>query len=168
MTMKLKDLSLPPSPKSSIGVTIQQQQKNDTNGPKLSKMARKALAMEQQELEYNNNMNNNNNNNNRKSDKSNSEKPSDSMMRVPSNTIDVLGCNFEEAKRKCEDVFAKAMGRKNPVVYILHGHGTQGVLKRKLRDWLNRDRTWVKSYKSASAEDGGDAFTMVYVKKIKY
>ena len=165
MTMKLKDLSLPPSPKSPLGVSIRQEEKNPTNGPKLSKMARKALAMEQQEMEYNNN---NNMNNKKKSDESDSDKSSDSMMRVPSNTIDVLGCNFEEAKRKCEDVFAKAMGRKNPVVYILHGHGAQGVLKRKIRDWLNRDRTWVQSYKSASAEDGGDAFTMVHIKKIKY
>jgi len=50
---------------------------------------------------------------------------------------------------------------------VLHGHGT-GVLRRKVRDWLGRDRTFVKSWKKASDEDGGDAFTRVQVKKMQF
>lgn len=53
---------------------------------------------------------------------------------------------------------------KNPVVFILHGHGTQGVLKQKIRDWLKRDKQWVKRSRPADASDGGDAFTMVELK----
>ena len=79
-----------------------------------------------------------------------------------------LGCNFEEARRKCEDKFSRVLMSKNPVVFILHGHGTQGVLKQKIRDWLKRDKQWVKSARPADASDGGDAFTRVELKSIKY
>jgi len=85
-------------------------------------------------------------------------------MRVSSNTVDCIGCNFEAARRKCEDKFSKVMTSKNPVVFILHGHGTQGVLKSKLRTWLGRDKQWVKKWSSADKEDGGDAFTRVELK----
>jgi DNA-nicking Smr family endonuclease len=59
------------------------------------------------------------------------------------------------------------MGQKSAIVYILHGHGTQGVLKDKIRDWLQRDRQWVKKWRPADAAEGGDAFTMVEVKKLQ-
>jgi len=64
-------------------------------------------------------------------------------------------------------MFGRVMTQKDPVVYVLHGHGT-GVLRRKVRDWLGRDRTFVKSWKKASDEDGGDAFTRVQVKKMQF
>lgn len=80
----------------------------------------------------------------------------------------MTGCSFEEARRKCEDKFSQVLMTKNPVVFILHGHGTQGVLKQKLRDWLKRDKQWVKSATAADTEDGGDAFTRVELKKIQY
>jgi len=41
------------------------------------------------------------------------------------------------------------------------------VLKKKLREWLKRDRLWVKSYKPAATSDGGDAFTMVKIKQMQ-
>lgn len=79
-----------------------------------------------------------------------------------------IGCNFEEARRRCEDKFSKVLMSKNPVVFILHGHGTQGVLKQKIRDWLKRDKQWVKRARPADPSDGGDAFTMVELKSIQY
>jgi len=51
-------------------------------------------------------------------------------------------------------------------VYVLHGHGT-GVLKKKIRSWLQEDRQWAKSFRAADQADGGDAFTMVELKKQK-
>ena len=60
------------------------------------------------------------------------------------------------------------MMNKNPVVFILHGHGTQGVLKQKIRDWLKRDKQWVKSAKPADPSDGGDAFTRVELKSLQF
>jgi dsDNA-specific endonuclease/ATPase MutS2 len=49
------------------------------------------------------------------------------------------------------------------VVYIPHGHGT-GVLKKKIREWLQCDRQWVKKFRLADQEDGGDALTRVELK----
>jgi dsDNA-specific endonuclease/ATPase MutS2 len=98
---------------------------------------------------------------------SNNEPSGSITVRLKTNTIDVLGCTFQDAKQKCEEKFSQVMSQKSPVVYILHGHGTQGVLKEKIRDWLQRDRQWVKKWKPADAADGGDAFTLVELKKLQ-
>lgn len=90
-----------------------------------------------------------------------------SVGRLEANTVDVRGCNFEEAKQKAVKKFGTVMTQKRPVVYILHGHGT-GALKNKIRAWVQRDKQWVKSWKKADQDDGGDAFTMVEVKKLQF
>jgi len=86
-------------------------------------------------------------------------------MRLEANTVDVRGLTFDEARQKCLDKFSRVMTQKDPTVFVLHGHGT-GVLRNKVRDWLGRDRNWVRSWKKADDADGGDAFTMVKVKKV--
>lgn len=85
-------------------------------------------------------------------------------FKMKSNTVDCIGMNFEESKRKCVDAFSKAAMQNRSVVYILHGHGT-GVLKKKIRTWLQGDRQWVKSFKPADQADGGDALTLVELLK---
>ena len=60
------------------------------------------------------------------------------------------------------------MMNKNAVVFVLHGHGTQGVLKSKIREWLKRDKQWVKNARPAEVSDGGDAFTRVELKKMQF
>ena len=87
--------------------------------------------------------------------------------RLESNTVDCRGMNFEDAKQKVIKKMGTVMMQKRPVVYILHGHGT-GALKTKIRSWLQRDKQWVKSYRKADQDDGGDAFTMVEVKKVQF
>ncbi len=87
-------------------------------------------------------------------------------FKMKSNTVDCLGMNFEESKRKCIDAFSKAVMQNRSVVYILHGHGT-GVLKKKIRTWLQGDRQWAKAFRPADQADGGDAFTVVELKKQK-
>ena len=87
-------------------------------------------------------------------------------FKMKSNTVDCLGANFEESKRKCIDAFSKAAMQNRSVVYILHGHGT-GVLKKKIRTWLQGDRQWVKTFRPADQADGGDALTLVELKKQK-
>jgi len=146
ITLKYTELALPQLSQTtkSSGKEIGKEKSNEH---KLSKMARKALAEEGEDLHSSRAL----------KEESPDTKESANMIRLDSNTIDVLGCNFEEAKRKCEDRFSKVMFQKRPVVYILHGHGTQGVLKEKIRSWLQRDRQWVKSWKAADRESGGDA-----------
>jgi DNA mismatch repair protein MutS2 len=85
-------------------------------------------------------------------------------MRMDANTVNCIGKNFEESKRKCIDAFSKATMSNRSVVFILHGHGT-GVLKKKIRSWLSTDRQWVKSFKPADQADGGEALTRVELKK---
>ena len=87
-------------------------------------------------------------------------------MKMKSNTVDCIGLNFEESKRKCIDAFSKAVMQNRSVVYVLHGHGT-GILKKKIRSWLQEDRQWAKSFRAADQADGGDALTMVELKKQK-
>jgi len=85
-------------------------------------------------------------------------------MRTDSNTVDVRGCNLEEAKDKAATKFSSALMAGRPVVYILHGHGTGGVLKTKIRNWLKTERQLVKKFQPADKSDGGDAFTRVELK----
>ena len=151
MTMKLNELALPLKTPSAQSKETKPVEKN--GAPKLSKMARQAL-----EYEFATN-----NNGGGKGEKRQKSGP---VMRLKTNTVDVLGCNFEEARRKCEDKFSRTLSSKDPVVFILHGHGTKGILKQKIRDWLKRDKEWVKKWSSADASDGGDAFTKVELKKI--
>mmetsp|Transcript_7936 Transcript_7936/g.12585 ORF Transcript_7936/g.12585 Transcript_7936/m.12585 type:complete len:153 (-) Transcript_7936:125-583(-) len=80
-------------------------------------------------------------------------------MRMDSNTVDVRGCNLEDARDKVKDKISKCIMSGHNTVYILHGHGSGGVLKSKLRSWLKSEKQLIKSWKPADASDGGDAFT---------
>ena len=82
-------------------------------------------------------------------------------IRTESNTVSVLGCNLEEAKAKAKDKFSRSIMAGRSVVYILHGHGERGVLKQKIRSWLQSERQLVKRFEPADHSDGGDALTKV-------
>ena len=84
-------------------------------------------------------------------------------MRTQSNTVDVRGCNLEQAKDKAETAFSSCLMSNRSVVYILHGYGTGGILRNKVRSWLKTSSA-VKEWAPASAEDGGDAFTRVILR----
>lgn len=82
-------------------------------------------------------------------------------MRTQTNTIDVRGCNLQEAQELAKAKFSSCLMMGRSVVFILHGHGTGGVLKSKVRGWLQSERKLVKRFGPADASDGGDAFTRV-------
>jgi DNA mismatch repair protein MutS2 len=148
MALKLKDLSpvlsgkITPKPFQSSAKTKKQ---------KLSKSAEKALQSEG-------------------SIKRDSSPPADSppkksvAIRTDSNTVDVRGCYFEEAKDKVKEQISKCIMSGQNVVYVLHGHGTGGVLKSKVRGWLKSERQLVKRWSPAERDDGGDAFTRLEVR----
>jgi DNA-nicking Smr family endonuclease len=146
------EIAFPPSSVMAKKSTIQS---NNTGGAKLSKMAQRALDLDSS-VDTLTEM------------ASSSSRSSDSgtTMKTKSNTVDCIGMNFEESKRKCIDAFSKATMQNRSVVFILHGHGT-GVLKKKIRSWLQDDRQWAKSFRAADQADGGDALTMVELKKQK-
>ena len=81
-------------------------------------------------------------------------------IRTQSNTVDVRGCNLVDAQEKIRSKFSSCLMSNQSVVYILHGHGSGGVLKSKIREWLKNLKS-AKKHSPADAADGGDAFTRV-------
>jgi len=82
-------------------------------------------------------------------------------MRTDSNTVDVRGCNSREAQDLAKQKFSSCLLNGQSTVYILHGHGTGGILKSNVRKWLKSEKQLVKRWLPADASDGGDAFTRV-------
>ena len=82
-------------------------------------------------------------------------------IRTESNTVDVRGCNLEEAKSKILEKISMCLQANRLVIYVLHGYGERGILRTKVRDWLKAERTLIKRSSPADASDGGDAFTKI-------
>jgi DNA mismatch repair protein MutS2 len=143
--LTLKEIAFPPS----SGYTAKAR---TNNNPTMSKMAQRALELDSSA--------------DSPIDMSPNASPRDkgSTMKTKANTVDCVGKNFEESKRLALYAFSNAAMSNRSVVYILHGHGT-GVLKKKIREWLKSDRQWVKNFRPADQEDGGDALTRVELKK---
>lgn len=146
--LSLKEIAFPPS--SGRGQTPVASNKQP-NQKQISKMAQRALDLDE-------------GGSSSVDASSGSTRDKGTSMKTKSNTVDCLGLNFEESKRKCINSFSKAAMGNRSVVYILHGHGT-GVLKRKIREWLKNERQFVKSFKPADQADGGDALTRVELKR---
>jgi len=92
------------------------------------------------------------------------KKKVDTTMRTASNTVDVRGCNIEDAKEKIMEKMNMGMVSNRSVLFILHGYGERGTLRNKIRGWLKNQRDLVQKWKSADASDGGDSFTKVELK----
>ncbi|MEM6926755.1 MAG: Smr/MutS family protein [Myxococcota bacterium] len=83
----------------------------------------------------------------------------EAAVRVPGNTLDMRGMRVDEGQDAAEQFFDKAMRGGWDSVFLLHGHGT-GALKDGLRRWL-RSSGYVRAWRPASEDQGGDAFTIV-------
>ncbi len=83
----------------------------------------------------------------------------DDALRMASNTLDLRGMRVDEGQDASERFFDQALQRGHDTVFLLHGHGT-GALKDGLRGWL-RTCAYVRGWRPASEEQGGDAFTVV-------
>jgi len=68
----------------------------------------------------------------------------------------------DEALTCIETFLDRAYGADDPVVFLLHGHGT-GALKKAVRAWLSAGVPYVRSHRPAAREEGGDAYTVVFV-----
>merc|ERR1740124_1613543 len=93
------------------------------------------------------------------------KKKNDITMRTSSNTVDVRGCNLEDAKLKIVSKFDIAIRSNRFVIFILHGYGERGTLRTKIRNWLKSERQLVHKWKSADSSEGGDSFTKVELKR---
>jgi len=85
-------------------------------------------------------------------------------IRTEGNTVDVRGYNLEDAQSKVTSKISQCLMNRQKSVYILHGHGSGGILKSKLREWLKREKRLIKKWAPADSMDGGDAFTRLELK----
>lgn len=83
-------------------------------------------------------------------------------LRTESNTVDVRGLRADDALSLVDSFIDRIYGAEETVGFVLHGHGT-GALKAAVRAHLERS-PHVAKCKAADHDDGGDAFTVFWVK----
>lgn len=88
--------------------------------------------------------------------------PLNSTVRTDSNTVDLRGFRVDDALREVDFFLDGLIQRNHGVAFLLHGHGT-GALKKSIREWL-ATHPCVESWRPATNSEGGDAFTLVYLR----
>jgi DNA mismatch repair protein MutS2 len=83
-------------------------------------------------------------------------------IRTERNTCDVRGLRSDDALSMVDAFIDRMVAADEPVAYVLHGHGT-GALKTAVREHL-RVSPFVARSAPANPDDGGDAFTALWVK----
>jgi DNA mismatch repair protein MutS2 len=83
-------------------------------------------------------------------------------VRTRSNTLDLRGQRMEEALEAVDAFLDRLTREEERAGFVLHGHGT-GRLKTAVREHLGRSR-YVERSGPAEPDDGGDAFTLFWLK----
>ncbi|MBN1947222.1 MAG: Smr/MutS family protein [Bradymonadales bacterium] len=78
------------------------------------------------------------------------------------NTVDLRGLRVEEALQRLDRLLDAAYKRREPGVYIIHGHGT-GALRSAVRSLLP-DSPYVQSFRAGERIEGGDGVTVAWLK----
>jgi len=84
-------------------------------------------------------------------------------VRHASNTLDLRGTRVDEALARLDAFMDVMMGEGEPLGFVLHGHGT-GAMKAAVREHLGASH-YVEQSRSAEADEGGDAFTVFWLKE---
>ncbi len=82
-------------------------------------------------------------------------------VRTDDNTLDLRGQRVDEALDRVDAFVDRLLAEGEPAGFVLHGHGT-GALKSAVRRHLESSR-YVARSRAADAEDGGDAFTVLWI-----
>ncbi len=80
--------------------------------------------------------------------------------------VDIHGCSIEEAREAMLKLINQAKQNNETVVKIVHGKGTDAVLKTCVNGWL-RQLSEVLAFCSAPNKDGGAGAVLVLLKKQK-
>lgn len=83
-------------------------------------------------------------------------------LRTESNTCDVRGLRADDALSMVDAFLDRLVGQGASSGFVLHGHGT-GALKAAVREHLGRS-PYIERSRAADPEDGGDAFTVLWLK----
>ena len=78
------------------------------------------------------------------------------------NTLDLRGTRLDESKDRCLHFFDQHLRTGDGAVFVLHGHGT-GALKKGLRLWFPT-LPIIRSWRAGDAGEGGDAFTVLFLR----
>ena len=83
-------------------------------------------------------------------------------QRTSDTTLDLRGERVEDALGRVDAFIDRMLSRNEAGGFVLHGHGT-GALKSSVRDHL-RASTYVEHSRAAETDEGGDAFTVFWVR----
>lgn len=84
------------------------------------------------------------------------------LLRHDGITLDLRGMRVDEALDEVDRFTDALLQRGEPAGFVLHGHGT-GALKQAVRDHLRAGAAISRS-RAAEREEGGDAFTVFWVR----
>jgi DNA mismatch repair protein MutS2 len=90
------------------------------------------------------------------------QKPLPAPQRTSETTLDLRGERVEEGLGKVDAFIDRLMSRGEASGFVLHGHGT-GAMKAGVREHL-RASTYVEHSRAAEPDEGGDAFTVFWVR----
>lgn len=83
--------------------------------------------------------------------------------------VDMHGLNQEQAQIRLKEAVLKAYANLDRVLLIITGKGTrgEGILKKRLPDWLNDDtiRPFILAFTRATPKDGGDGAFYILLKR---
>jgi DNA mismatch repair protein MutS2 len=85
-----------------------------------------------------------------------------SVLRTPANTVNLVGQRVEPALERLDGFIDGLLRSGEPVGFVLHGHGT-GALRSAVRSHLAQHRCVMRA-EAADREDGGDAFTVLWLR----
>ncbi|MDY6821577.1 MAG: Smr/MutS family protein, partial [Deferribacterota bacterium] len=77
------------------------------------------------------------------------------------NELNLVGKTVEEALEELDNFISVMLLNNVEVFYIIHGRGT-GKLKKGVHEYLKNNK-YVKSYRIANADEGGEAVTIVEI-----
>jgi DNA mismatch repair protein MutS2 len=83
-------------------------------------------------------------------------------VRTATNTLDLRGTRVEEALARLDAFLDVMMGEGEPFGFVLHGHGT-GAVKAGVREHLAAS-SYVEHSRPAESDEGGDAFTIFWMR----
>lgn len=80
--------------------------------------------------------------------------------------VDLHGTSIEDARTAVQTIIANALKNGETVVKIVHGKGTDAIIKTCVNGWL-RQISDVMAFVSAPANDGGNGAVLVLLKRKK-
>jgi DNA mismatch repair protein MutS2 len=83
-------------------------------------------------------------------------------VRTPSNTLDLRGTRADDVGARVDAFLDFMLGEGESVGFVLHGHGT-GAVKAAVREHLGAS-SYVEHSRAAEPDEGGDAFTVFWIK----